>query len=119
MAKSHVPGERITGKHTGATRLPDGRIEMAPMHQDSFTELANRRTALNEMMRSVMRFEIEELTRIARDQQRWWESVAEDLGFDAHEAWQCDGKFLKPPAELVAENAPASPADKVDQRRGK
>jgi hypothetical protein len=92
------PVKRIMGTHTGATVLPDGRIELAPMHRDLWMRLLEEEAALNQLLISTQRHYIDGTRQVLRRRGEWWDRVFTDLfAKSGEEGWKFDGRYLTPP----------------------
>jgi len=104
MAKKvQTPDNRILGAHSGATVLPDGRVEVAPMHRDSWARIYERDAAAHTLYLAAQNFMIDQLKACVRDRQDWFKYVLNDLFGENRSGWSFDGRYLVPPPKTGRE----------------
>jgi hypothetical protein len=100
--------KRIMGTHTASTVLPEGQIEVAPMHCDTWRDLNAREIAARALLINVQEFYIETIRLLSLDRGNWFSRVGRDLfdrDINIEPGWSFDGKYLIP-SKISKEKAP-------------
>ena len=69
------------GKTTGYS-LVDGVYHIAPMYTEGFEKLLDRRTGIDNLLKSITIHAAEINREIAAEQRRLWKMLSEDIGLD-------------------------------------
>ena len=70
------------GKYCGYQENKDGSIIIAPSHSDKWEPIQYRKTAIDELLKSITKHCVKLGESISRDEHDFWKSVKEDYGLD-------------------------------------
>jgi hypothetical protein len=103
MRKKENPNHRM-GKQTGY-ELINGEYHIASLYQEQFTALNFKAEGIKSMLNIVTQHASDDLEEIAKQRQKIFNEMADDIGIDLKDGWNyCNGVLrpVKKPEEKKA-----------------